>query len=65
VQAEWRKKKFTYFLSRGAAYLPPEMSTSFKLEVFLKKVAKLFGGNLNSPYLCIRFPQGTAFKDDH
>jgi hypothetical protein len=30
-----------------------------------KKVVKMFGQFPNSPYLCIRFPKGTAQQDEH
>ena len=30
-----------------------------------KKVPELFGGNPKNLYLCIRFPKGTAQKDEH
>jgi hypothetical protein len=31
---------------------------------FKKKVAGMFGGNMQKHYLCIRFPKGTARQDD-
>ena len=39
-------------------------SNSESFFFLLKKVGKMFGQNLNSPYLCIRFPKGTALQDD-
>ena len=33
-------------------------------KLFYKKVADLFGGNMQKHYLCIRFPKGTAKQDD-
>ena len=45
-----------------AFYVSPIVPVRFILDFLLKKVGKMFGQNLNSPYLCIRFPKGTRFK---
>ena len=47
-----------------AFYVSPIVPVRFILDFLLKKVGKMFGQNLNSPYLCIRFPKGTAPNDD-